>query len=133
MSLLHLLNDGRRPGDLFITAWNGGRSLALDISVTSPVAGSWIREAARSAGYAANLRSEQKMRKYQDIRDFDFLPLVVETFGKWSLESIRFVSRLSKQISSQTGKFGSLEGTYLLQRLSVALQRCNASIMIIRA
>ena len=56
--------------------------MALDISVTSPVAGSWIREAARSPGHAAKLRSEHKIRKNQDIRDFDFLRLVVESFGR---------------------------------------------------
>jgi len=77
------------------------------------------------AGATAEHTAALKTIKYADImHSYDFVPLAVETLGAWSDEALNFVKLLGKRISDATGD--SQETAYLLQRLSVAIQRCNA-------
>src|SRR5678815_4621396 len=62
--------------------------------------------------------------KYAAIsQSHHFVPVAVETAGRWLTESLKFVQELGGKISAATGD--QRETSHLLQRLSVALQIGN--------
>ena len=61
-----------------------------------------------------------------------FQPLVVETFGGWDKDALGFLRELGRQDARRWGKDSGLEIKYFFQRLSVALQRGNAALLIDR-
>ena len=58
-----------------------------------------------------------------------FKPLVVETFGGWDAEAVTYLKQLGRHSARRWGKKDSLEIKYFFQRLSVALQRGNATLL----
>ena len=58
------------------------------------------------------------------MHSYDFVPLAVEILGSSGDGALNFVKLLGKRISDATGD--NQETVYLLQRLPVAIQRCNA-------
>ena len=47
--------DGKRPDGLTLVPWQSGRSLGWDVTVTCPLAESYVTGSAREAGAAAEL------------------------------------------------------------------------------
>lgn len=117
--------DGKRPDGVTLIPWSRGRCLTWDVTVPDTLAASHLDQTSLTAGAAAEHAAAQKTTKYADItHSYDFVPLAVETLGAWCVDSLNLVKQLGKRISEATGD--SQETTYLLQRLSVAIQRCNA-------
>jgi len=52
--------DGKRPGGLTLIPWQGGKSLAWDITVVSTLAQSCVYRAATGVGMVAELAAERK-------------------------------------------------------------------------
>ena len=64
-----------------LVALQSGKSLCLDITVTCPLATSYINRAAREAGAAAEMAAPRK-EKYVDLgARFVFEPVAVETWA----------------------------------------------------
>ena len=61
-----------------------------------------------------------------------FKPLVVETFGGWDADAVKILKKLGRHSARRRGKNDALEIKYFFQRLSVALQRGNAALLIDR-
>ena len=61
-----------------------------------------------------------------------FQPLVVETFGGWDLDAVKLLKDMARQSARRWGKNSAEEIKYFFQRLSVSLQRGNASLLIER-
>ena len=61
-----------------------------------------------------------------------FEPLVVETFGGWDSGAVKFLKDLARQSARRWGKNNAEEIKFFFQRLSVALQRGNASLLVER-
>ena len=61
-----------------------------------------------------------------------FQPLVVETFGGWDSDALKFLKEIGRQDARRWGKDFAMEIKFLFQRLSVALQRGNAALLIER-
>ena len=61
-----------------------------------------------------------------------FQPLVVETFGGWDKDATKFLKSIARQDARRWGKEDSIEIKHFFQRLSVALQRGNAALLIDR-
>ena len=61
-----------------------------------------------------------------------FKPLVVETFGGWDSEAVAYLKQLGRHSARQWGKKDSIEIKYVFQRLSIALQRGNAALILDR-
>ena len=81
------------------------------------------------AGAAAEYAAELKTVKYSElITHYDFIPITVETLGSWSDDALSFFKSIGKRLTEVTGD--TQETFYLLQRLSVAIQRCNAICFI---
>ena len=81
-----------KPADLFIPTWSAGKPLALDISVVSLTQShlSLYNHTETEKLCAAHWREEQKNTKYLEAhhsQNILFIPMAVETFGGWGLES----------------------------------------------
>ena len=57
---------------------------------------------------------------------------MVESFGGWDRDALLFLKELGRQDARRWGKDFALEIKYFFQRLSVALQRGNAALLVDR-
>ena len=124
-----------RPADVFIPNWVDGRKIAFDVSVVSPTQDAIVTRASDVTGAAIEMRKADKNRKNFDqcrAQGIFFQPLVVETFGGWDKDALTFLKKIAGQGARRWGKKHSLEVKHFFQRLSVALQRGNATLLISR-
>ncbi|CAH2217619.1 jg135 [Pararge aegeria aegeria] len=88
----------------------------LDISCTGPIG-------------SATSAEQAKRRKYENLdSSFIFVPFGVETLGLWGPEARALFKELSKRVIESTGD--PRAGSYLGQRLSLAIQRGNAASIL---
>jgi len=59
--------DGKRPDGLTLIPWQSGKSLCWDVTVTCPLADSYVTRAAHEAGAEAELAASRKLEKYASI------------------------------------------------------------------
>lgn len=119
-------DDGRRPDGMTLMPWRSGKPLVWDFTCVDTTASSHLASTSCEAGAAALSAEKSKTSKYRNLlSDFIFLPVAVETFGSWGPQGSHFIKQIGDQISKLTGDNNS--GTYLFQRISVAIQRGNAA------
>ena len=124
-----------RPGDIGFESWIDGRKMAFDVSVVSPTQGAILHRAAETPASAIEMRKTSKNRAhFENCRGqgIIFKPLVVETFGGWDAEAATYLKQLGRHSARRWGKQDSMEIKYFFQRLSIALQRGNASLLLDR-
>jgi len=74
--------DGERPDSVTLVSWQSGKSLCWDVTVTCPLAESYVDRTALEAGAAAEMRATRKEEKYVDLgARYIFEPIAVETLG----------------------------------------------------
>jgi hypothetical protein len=56
------------------------------------------------------------------------MPIAVETLGAWGPDGLRFVREVGVRLAIATGEKRS--GTFLLQRMSLAVQRGNVAAIL---
>jgi len=61
-----------------------------------------------------------------------FQPLVVESFGGWDPVAVDFLKKMATKEARRWGKTPAVEIKHFFQRLSIALQRGNAALLIAR-
>ena len=67
---------------MMMVRWSSGKALCWDVTVTCPVAESYINAADRESGAAAELAATRKEEKYADLDDrYIFEPIAIETLG----------------------------------------------------
>ena len=72
------------------------------------------------------IRDRNKIVKYGALSvSHIFLPVAVETAGAWNQSAIELIQEIGRRITAVT-EDDSREMVFMLQRLSVALQRGNA-------
>ena len=122
-------HDGKRPDGATLMPWKRGRPLLWDFTCTDPQADSNIRFALQGRGKMAAVAEERKCAKYSHLQqDYIFAPVGAETLGAWGPEAFQLVKELGRRISQATGEPRSCQ--YLFQRLSIAIQRGNASSVL---
>src|SRR6218665_10209 len=110
-----LRTDGKRPDGATLIPWSAGRYMAWDATVVNTCAASYLSQTAISAGSA----------KYALFpATHVFFPIAFETLGPVNAEGAEFLSELGRRISSVSGD--QRETNFLLQRLSICVQRHNA-------
>ena len=121
--------DGKRPDGVTHVPWSGGKFLVWDATCVDTFCSSRRSAAAKEAGGAAAIAEREKARKYEHLdRSYSFQPIAVETCGSMGPESLCFLHDLGQRLKSATGETQSF--SYLLQRLSVAIQTGNASSIL---
>ena len=128
-------NSQSRPADIYIANWIDGRKMAFDVSVVSPTQAAILHHAADSAAAAIEMRKTSKNRDHLDNcrgQGITFQPLVVETFGGWDGDAVKILKEIARLDARRWGKNDAIEIKHFFQRLSVALQRGNAAVLINR-
>lgn len=80
-------------------------------------------------GAAAEAAEEAKRRKYASLsNNYIFMPLGVETFGPWGPTMKNFIKKVAPRLVDVTGD--KRAGSFLAQRISLAIQRGNAASVL---
>src|SRR6218665_2704361 len=120
-----LRTDGRRPDGLTMIPWYAGRHLVWDATVVDTLASSYVQATAAMAGATAEIATERKNVKYSALLNTHvFVPLAMETLGPINVTGQNFLRDLGRQLTTSTGD--KRETCFLLQRLSVTIQRFNS-------
>jgi hypothetical protein len=121
--------DGKKPDGLTLIPWKHGKALIWDFTSSCTFAPSYVRGCASSPGHAALLAEARKHGVYQDLESrFLFVPVAVETSGVWGREGLELMKTIGQRISAVTGERRA--SGYLLQRISIAIQRGNAACIL---
>ena len=116
--------DGKRPDGVTLVPWQSGKSLRWDVTVTCPLAESYIDRAALEAGAAAEMAATRKEEKYVGLgARYIFEPIAVETLGVFSASARHLLDDLGWRISENTGE--ARETSFLYQRISILVQHFN--------
>ena len=81
----------------YFTTLQSGKALCWDVTVTCPLADSYVAAAAREAGSAAELAAARKEVKYSSIDGrYLFEPIAIETLGVYSTSARQLLADLGK-------------------------------------
>ena len=122
----------KRPADVFLPHWSGGRDTALDVTVINPFRNDLLEKEADCPGYALKHAHDRKVRQVGEACEREgiaFIPLVFETFGGMSEPAIKVTRRLGSSLAARSGKEEGEVIGHLFQRLSVLLQKGNAALL----
>jgi len=118
-------SDGKRPDGVTMIPWKCGKPLVWDATCPDTLALSYRGAACSGAGAVAAMAEERKVSKYANLdTSHTFTPVAVETMGVIGTKSMAFLKDLGHRIRQRTGE--AKASAYLLQRVSVAVQRGNA-------
>ena len=121
--------DGKRPDGVTRIPWKEGRCLIWDYTCPDTLAPSHLRSSANSPGSAATAAETRKSKKYADLATrYFFAPVAIETLGAMGDEAFYFLKELGRRVEKTT--LDNREPAFLFQRISVAIQRCNAACVL---
>ena len=118
--------DDRRPADVMIPHWTGGRDTALDVTVTNPLQSATVAHAATTPGFALQKIYNSKMSKAEaDCRQqgIVFLPLDAESLGGWHDVAVMQLRKLASAVARQTGQEEGQASQHLFQPVSAPAER----------
>ena len=124
-------SDGKRPDGITMVPWKNGNLLAWDATCSDTYAPSHLAQSTMAAGTAASQAEDQKKAKYLYLEGHPgirFTPIAYETSGVVGPFPLIFLKELGHRLSATTGDTKSY--SYLLKRLSVAVQRGNTASII---
>jgi len=99
-----------------------------DVTVVCPLAESYIGNSATNAGSAAEAAATRKAAKYAGLeRTHIFQPVALENLGTMNASAYGFLAGFGHKISAISGD--DCETCYLFQRISVLIQRFNATLL----
>jgi hypothetical protein len=125
--------DSDRPAEVYIPMWAEGRDAALDVTVTSPLQVTQLHRAAVQAGAALQAAKSRNLAKSFEkccSAGIVFLPLAIETLGGWNSDAITHIRKLGRQLARHSSTDEGTTIRHLFQRLSVFLQRGNATLRL---
>ena len=124
-------SDGKRPDGITMVPWKNGNLLVWDATCSDTYAPSHLAQSTMVAGAVASQAEDRKKVKYSYLDGHPgicFTPIAYETSGVVGPLSQIFLKELGHRLSATTGDTKSY--SYLLQRLSVAVQRGNAASIL---
>ena len=121
--------DGKRPDGVTVVPWKCGKLLVWDATSPDTFALSYIPSATSEAGAVAALAEGKKKAKYSCLdTSYSFAPVAIESSGVFGPLTLDFLRDLGNRIKLATGEEKSF--MYLLQRLSVEVQRGNTASVL---
>ena len=124
-----------RPADLLIPRWSGGQDAALDVTVVSALQPAMVAGSATTDGYAVSQAFKRKVTRVGEAcrqEGIAFIPIAVDTMGRWHAVAIDQVKKLGSALARQRGEDESLEVRHLFQRLSLLLMKGNSALLVNR-
>ena len=121
--------DSRRPDGVTLFPYSGGKCVVWDFTCVDTVCVSNLQLSVKGPGKAAQRAEGTKRRNYSDLAtESSVQPIALETFGSWAPDSLKFMKSLGEQIKINNDEPKATY--YLLQRISITLQRSNAASII---
>jgi hypothetical protein len=123
---------GRRPADVYIPGWAGGRDAALDVTVINPLQQDTIVGAAATPGHALQVAHKRKMTGAAEAcarQGIAFVPLAFESLGGMHAVTVAEAQKLGAALARHTGQEEGVAIHQLYCRLSILLQKGNAAIL----
>ena len=94
----HLLQgSSRKPADILLPFWTGGKDTAWDVTVVHPLQFSMVARAATTPGHGAQEAYARKWRGAGEqclSEGIVFVPLALESLGGWHEAAVREVKKL---------------------------------------
>ena len=125
-------SDKKRP-DIGVYNFDQGKKILLDVSITHPLGVNVQSQAANVSGFAATQKDQKKVDKYRAVAGslgYLFDPLVMEVYGRWSPIARDFFRKAAVRPSIDFVNDRAAFVNYWRKRLSVGLQRGNATIIL---
>ena len=120
--------NGIRPDGLTYHSWKEGKQMAWDFTCCDTLCDTYVKSSAKQAGSAADLREDQKSKHYEELNNYMFIPVAVETYGAWGSQGLKLIKDIGRKIKGVTGENRST--FYLFQNISVAIQKGNAACIM---
>ena len=112
-----------------VVPWKEGKLLVWDATCRDTLAPSYLSTAERGPGLVAAEAESQKRKKYSSLgAKYFFVPIACESLGVFGAETLSFLKDLGHRLHKTTGDSQSYQ--FLLQRLSVAIQRGNSTSVL---
>ena len=129
-----IAGSGRRPGDITLPGYPVGMDTLLDVTVVNPVQAKYRQEAAVTKGVAMEGAKKGKRQHYagQLEANMVFRPVAFETFGGWDDDSVIICRRIASILARNQGKDEGQQARHLVQRVAMAIQKGNATMIIAR-
>jgi hypothetical protein len=122
-------NDGKRPDGITIIPWKEGRCMVWDFTCPDTLAKSHLNLAVSAPGSVASDAEARKRLKYSSLAaTYSFIPIAIETFGALGESASYFFKEVGKRVTKISHEPRATQ--YIMQRLSVAIQRGNAASII---
>ena len=100
-----------------------------DATIGDTVAPSYVVSSSKTPGFVAEHAERKKHYHYSDLKkNYYFTPVSFETFGTMGSDTKKFFNIIGKHLRIATGDPRAKD--YFLQRISVELQRGNASSIL---
>ena len=132
----HLLpGSAARPGDVLIRRWSDGKDAAIDVTVTGPLARTYVAAAAEEAGSALTRAFNRKVQGAAAAchqQGVVLLPIALETLGGFHKVAVEQVKRIGSAVARHQGSDERVATRQLFQRLSLTLMRGNAALILSR-
>ena len=101
------------------------KNVNWDVIVTDAIAEYYLHLSAACAGSAAEGAASRKETKWAALdHSYNFIPLAFETYRPINNKGIKFFQELGRRLSTISDD--PRESAFLLQRISITLQRFNA-------
>ena len=121
-----LRTDGKRPDGMKIFPWRMGKCMVWDFMCSDTFAPSHLDVSSNHFGKVAERAEQAKLTKYEQLeRDFEIVPICVETMSPWDPNGLKFVHEVGKRISEESGEPTST--VFLMQAIGMAIQQGNAA------
>ncbi|KAF2885931.1 hypothetical protein ILUMI_20238 [Ignelater luminosus] len=122
--------DNKRLDGMTHFSWSEGKPLVWNFTCINTLAPCCTQQLISKPGLIAELAANKKRAKYVDIEEqgYLFVPIAVETIGPWSLNAIKLIKDIGHKIRILTDDKRS--SSYLIQRISLEIQRRNASCVL---
>ena len=112
-----------------LVPWERGKPLLWDATIPDSLAPSYWPKVISEPGAVAAMGESKKATKYAHLSiSHIFTPVAVESLGAFGSRSLSFIHALGRKIRQYSGN--ELATSYLLQKISIAVQRGNALLVM---